>query len=103
MIDARVGHTCDLDGGNVGVGVSVGVSVGIGEAIRACGQHDIATRKVDAIFDIVVVAAAAVAAVTAQTAAAAWQRRGAFVVAFMVVDGTAISSDLLKKIEEILT
>ena len=29
---------------------------GVGEAIRACGQHDIVTRKVDAIFDIVVVA-----------------------------------------------
>ena len=57
MIDARLGHTCDLDGGNVGIGVSVGVGVGVGEAIRACGQHDIATRKVDAmIFDIVVVA-----------------------------------------------
>ena len=35
---------------------SVGVGINVGEAIRACGQHDIATRKVDAIFDIVVVA-----------------------------------------------
>ena len=41
---------------SVGVGVGVGVGDGVGEAIRACGQHDIATRKVDAIFDIVVVA-----------------------------------------------
>ncbi len=67
MIDACVGHTCNLDGGNVGVGVgvSVGVGVGVGEAIRACGQHDIVTRKVDAVFNIVVVAAAAAAAVTA--------------------------------------
>ena len=65
MIDAGVRHTCDLDGGNVGVGVSVGVGVGISEAIRACGQHDIATRKVDAVFDIVVLAAEAAAAVTA--------------------------------------
>ncbi len=67
MIDARVGHTCDLDGGNVGVGVSVGVGVGVGvgEGICACGQHDIATRKVDAVFNIVVLAAAAAAAVTA--------------------------------------
>ena len=39
---------------------------------------------------------------TAQTAAAARQQRGAFVVAFMVVAGTAISSDLLKKIKEFL-
>ena len=100
MIDARVGHTCDLDGGNVGVGVGVGDGVGVSKAIRACGQHDIATRKVDAVFDIVVVAAAAAAAaVTAQAAAAARQRRGAFVVAFMVVAGIAISSDLLKKLK----
>ena len=35
-------------------------------------------------------------------AAAARQQRGAFVVAFMVVAGTAISSDLLKKIKEFL-
>ena len=37
---------------------------------------------------------------TAQTAAATRQQRGAFVDAFMVVAGTAIPSDLLKKIEE---
>ncbi len=67
MIDACIGHTCDLDGGNVGVGVGVGVgiSIGVGKAIRACVQHDIATRKVDAVFDIVVVEAAAAVAVTA--------------------------------------
>ena len=41
---------------SVGVGVGVGVGDGVGEAIRACGQHDIAKRTVDAIFDIVVVA-----------------------------------------------
>jgi hypothetical protein len=49
-------------------------------------------------------AAAAAAAVSAAAAAAvARRRRGAFVVAFMVVAGTAIFSDLLKKIKRILT
>ena len=47
--------------------------------------------------------AAAAAAVAASALAAARQRCGAFVVAFMVVAGTAISSDLLKKIKVILT